>query len=208
MRFRKNMLLEVGGWTEDSLAEDVDLSAKMLEKGHSVKYEPYICSCQESPRTLKGLALQRVRWFRGYMETAIIYGRLMRKMSWKRLDAEMALIGPFVMVLCLISYPLWILSPLKLSIGTSLIDPASIAPILIVVAITSMGAALTLYSKPFNLRNLAWIPFIYIYWFIEMATASWALFQILFNRPRVWTKTEKFGTISSFQAGITESRTV
>src|SRR4030066_293440 len=60
--------------------------------------------CLRSLRLMKKLLGQRTRWFRGTMEVAFKYGRLMSKLSRKRLDAEATLFGPFVLVASLLSY--------------------------------------------------------------------------------------------------------
>ena len=45
---RTDVLNEMGGWEESALAEDVELSLKLTEKGYLVKYAPDIVSGQES----------------------------------------------------------------------------------------------------------------------------------------------------------------
>ena len=64
-------LKRLGGWDENSLTEDVELALRLVEKKHLIKYAHDVCSAQETPNGLRDLVKQRVRWYRGYMETAI-----------------------------------------------------------------------------------------------------------------------------------------
>jgi cellulose synthase/poly-beta-1,6-N-acetylglucosamine synthase-like glycosyltransferase len=199
---RRNVLAEMGGWDEHSLAEDVELAARLLLNGYRVEYAHDICSWQEAPSSFRSFFTQRMRWFRGYMETALRYGRLLGKPSWRRLDAEVLLSGPFMMSLCLASYVLWglsIISPTTPALPFP--NPAMIATLLTGVSLTSIGLSLTLYTKPFNLKSLRWVPLIYLYWLLETFIAGWSLIQIVLRRPRVWRKTEKSRYPSNAQIG-------
>jgi cellulose synthase/poly-beta-1,6-N-acetylglucosamine synthase-like glycosyltransferase len=75
--------MELGGWDENSLTEDVELAVRLVEKNHVIKYAPDVCSGQETPDNLGSLFKQRVRWYRGYMETALKYGRLLDRLNRK-----------------------------------------------------------------------------------------------------------------------------
>jgi cellulose synthase/poly-beta-1,6-N-acetylglucosamine synthase-like glycosyltransferase len=65
---RRKVLLELGGFNEQTLSEDMELSAHLLENGYKIRYGGDVCSWQESPSTLRSLFGQRVRWFRGTMQ--------------------------------------------------------------------------------------------------------------------------------------------
>lgn len=74
---RLGVLKELGGWDENSLTEDVELALRLVEKKHIIKYAHDVVSGQETPNGLRELVKQRTRWYRGYMETALKYGRLL-----------------------------------------------------------------------------------------------------------------------------------
>ena len=107
----------MGGWDESSLVEDVELSLRLVKKGYHVKFAADVSSGQETPFSLRGLIAQRTRWYRGYMESSLKYGSLLEKVNRRVIDAEISLIGPFVMVVCLASYLNWGLSLLFSSGG-------------------------------------------------------------------------------------------
>ncbi|NLE06214.1 MAG: glycosyltransferase family 2 protein [Crenarchaeota archaeon] len=190
---RKNILSELGGWDESSLAEDVELSLRLTKKNYLVTFAPDISSGQEAPSSLRRLVSQRTRWYRGYMEASFKYGSLLERINRKTIDAEISLVGPFVMVICLASYFNW---------GFSLFfSPENSLPIVssfLIVALTSvtlisLGLMMFVFVKPLRLRSILWVPFVYLYWMLQMLIAAWAFLLIVFRRPKVWQKTEKDG---------------
>lgn len=194
---RREVLTKMGGWP-DSLAEDIELALKLVENDCKVRYADDIRFWQETPSTLTSLITQRVRWYRGYMEAALTYGRLLKKPSWRVLDGEVLLAGPFMMALCLLSYLTWVLSLLtSTQVMNPLLNPVAIATTLTVVTLLLVGVALAFMDKPVRLKNILWIPFIYFYWALQTAIAGWALLQIIFCRPKVWKKTDKCGTVTA-----------
>jgi cellulose synthase/poly-beta-1,6-N-acetylglucosamine synthase-like glycosyltransferase len=190
---RHNVIDELGGWDETSLTEDVELALRLVEKRHLIKYAPDICSGQETPNGLRELVKQRVRWYRGYMETALKYGRLLDTLNRQTVDAEISLAGPFMMVVSLLSYVNWFFVAIFLSQSNPILGLTGLVIALTAVSLFSIGISLTVSEKHIKLRNLLWIPSIYAYWLIQMCIAGWAFLQLLFRRKRVWTKTVKKG---------------
>lgn len=66
--WRRSALLEVGGFKEDTLAEDQDLTLAMRRAGYSVAYADGAVAYTEAPDTLRGLARQRFRWSFGTLQ--------------------------------------------------------------------------------------------------------------------------------------------
>jgi cellulose synthase/poly-beta-1,6-N-acetylglucosamine synthase-like glycosyltransferase len=190
---KTSVLRELGGWDENSLTEDVELALRLVEKNHTIKYASDVFSGQETPNDLNNLFKQRVRWYRGYMETALKYGRLLDNLNRRTIDAEISLFGPFMMVISLVSYVNWLLLTLTISDKGPILNFTGIVLLLTAVSLVTIGIALTAVEKPLKLRNILWVPSIYIYWLIQMCIAVWAFFKLLFRRKRVWTKTEKKG---------------
>lgn len=196
---RRDILLSMGGWATSALAEDVELSLKLAKQGYSVKFAPEVCSGQETPFSLKGLITQRTRWYRGYMEEFFRYGPLLEKVNRRTIDAELSLVGPFVMILCLAGYVNWGLSLLFSSGGIGFAFSPSLAFILNSITLVSLGLSMTFLVKPFKVRNFVWVPFVYLYWFLQMFIALRAFSQILLRRRGVWAKTVKSGFTSKTQ---------
>jgi cellulose synthase/poly-beta-1,6-N-acetylglucosamine synthase-like glycosyltransferase/peptidoglycan/xylan/chitin deacetylase (PgdA/CDA1 family)/spore germination protein YaaH len=74
--WRRAVVLEVGGFQDDTVAEDQDLTLAMGRAGYSVAYADGAVAYTEAPDTLRGLARQRFRWSFGTLQCA-----------WKHRDA-------------------------------------------------------------------------------------------------------------------------
>ncbi len=193
---RRSVLQELGGWDENSLTEDVELALRLVEKKHLIKYAPDVYSGQETPNSLGNLVKQRIRWYRGYMETAIKYGRLLDTLNKRTIDAEISMGGPFMMVVSLLSYINWFLVAVFFAQSNPILDFTGLVIALTAVSLISIGIALTASEKPIKFRNILWIPSIYAYWLLQMLIAGWAFLRLIFRRKRVWTKTAKNGSWS------------
>ncbi len=193
---RRNVLDELGGWAEDSLTEDVELALRLVERNHLIKYAPDVCSGQETPTTFRSLLKQRVRWYRGYMETALKYGRLLNSINKRTVDAEISLAGPFMMVVSLLSYINWFVVSIFLLQSTPILNLTGLVIALTAISLFSIGVGLTASEKPIKFRNILWIPSIYVYWLVQMFIAGWAFLKLVFRRKRDWTKTAKTGALA------------
>ena len=195
---RRNVLRQLSGFDENTLSEDMELSARLAENGYNIRYGGDVCAWQESVSTLNTLFKQRTRWFRGTMEVAFKYGRLMSKPSKRNFDAEMTLCGPFIVIASLLSYfaasgALFSSFPFDVVWRTLTFFSLISTTIMLLLA----GAALFYVSKPKRTRNLLWLPFVFGYWCLQAFIALYAAVLILLRRPKVWLKTEKKGTVAN-----------
>ena len=190
---RKADLEALGGWNEDSLAEDTELSARLIEQDKVIRYASEVRTFEESPSTIKSLLTQRARWFRGIIEVGLKFGRLLKRPSFRRFDAEMTFLGPFIIMLSLINYfaPFWAFS---LSPVLAWVVIANLVGLFTLTILGLVGFALTCLEKPLRWRNVLWLPFIYAYWVLQSFIALYSLFEILLRRKRRWRKTEHFGS--------------
>lgn len=74
--FKKAALIEAGGFTTDTLAEDCDLTIRLLRLGYIVENENKAIAMTEAPETIPQFLKQRLRWSFGVMQT-----------FWKHRDA-------------------------------------------------------------------------------------------------------------------------
>ena len=74
--FRKSAIYKAGGFTYDTLAEDCDLTMRILKQGYIVKNCAEAIAYTEAPETLNGLLKQRFRWSFGVIQS-----------FWKNKDA-------------------------------------------------------------------------------------------------------------------------
>jgi len=66
--WRRSALMEIGGFTCDTLAEDADATMRLLRTGWKVVYEARAVARTEAPETLKPFAKQRFRWMYGTLQ--------------------------------------------------------------------------------------------------------------------------------------------
>ncbi|MBI1809507.1 MAG: glycosyltransferase, partial [Gemmatimonadetes bacterium] len=74
--WRRSVVLEVGGFTNDTLAEDQDLTIRIRRAGHKIGYSETAIAWTEAPDTISALGKQRFRWSFGTLQCA-----------WKHKDA-------------------------------------------------------------------------------------------------------------------------
>jgi cellulose synthase/poly-beta-1,6-N-acetylglucosamine synthase-like glycosyltransferase len=192
---RKAELDAVGGWNEDCLGEDSELSVKLIERGGVIRYASEVRTFEESPFSVRGFLAQRLRWYRGNIEVGLRFGRLMRRPNVRRFDAEMTFLGTFVIMLCVLNYfaPLWAFSASSVLFTFVMAQFACLATLLVLGLV---GVALACLARPFRFRNVLWLPFIYVYWGFQSFIALYALLEVVFRRERRWRKTEHSGVVT------------
>ena len=195
---RRSVLQEIGGWDEKSLSEDVEISVRLNLKGHDIKYVPDVACWQESSASVAQLVSQRIRWFRGSMEVALRYGKLVTRPNRKNVDIEFTLAGSYIFPLCLLGLMI-VLHGFLFPVQPDPISQiaANAASLLTVVLLLTIGIVLAYVTNLQKRTNLRWLPVIYLYWIMETIIATYALTQVLLKRPRKWEKTAKTGVITS-----------
>jgi len=195
---RRDVIKTLGGWDENSLAEDVELAARLVDSGWRIRYAPDVQSLQEYPATVGAIINQRTRWFRGYMETWLKYGKLMSTPRKVAIDAEITLFGPFALNLMLLSYAMALLGFFIYPPGTSIwvLALAMSAIGLTIVTLSICGLALICHLRVHRVRDVSWIPAVFFFWFLQTAIAFRALVMTVLRRDRSWVKTEKSGEVS------------
>ena len=112
--FRRDAIIEVGGFDTDTLAEDCDLTLRLLRKGYVIHSCNDALAFTEAPETMNMLVRQRFRWSFGIMQSFWKHRKMMfRKgqpnMNWILLphllifQLTLPLIAPLVDVLFIIS---------------------------------------------------------------------------------------------------------
>jgi peptidoglycan/xylan/chitin deacetylase (PgdA/CDA1 family)/GT2 family glycosyltransferase len=87
--WRREALDDVGGYPEDTLAEDQDLTIAIQRKGWKIAYDEDAVAWTEAPETLRALAKQRFRWSFGTLQCLWKH----RAVLWTRRPSALAFIG-------------------------------------------------------------------------------------------------------------------
>ena len=66
--WRKSFVRDCGGFSDDTLVEDQDLTLSILQRGKKVIYDPEAIAYTEIPHTVKDLIKQRFRWVFGTLQ--------------------------------------------------------------------------------------------------------------------------------------------
>jgi len=77
--FRRQAIEDAGGWSPDTLAEDLDLSIRLHLKGWRYIYVPTVVCPGEIPPSFDNLRHQQFRWAKGFSECLRKYGRAIVK---------------------------------------------------------------------------------------------------------------------------------
>lgn len=104
--FRRSALLETGGFSSDTLAEDTDVTIALGRRGWKVVYAENARAFTETPASLGGLWRQRYRWSFGTMQSVWKH----RRALLRRHEGPIGTIGLPYLVLFQIALPL--LAPL------------------------------------------------------------------------------------------------
>ena len=186
---KKDFLLNIGGWSENALAEDLELALRLFDNGVKIKLSPEISCQHEVASKLAPYMIQRLRWFRGYLQ---LFSKALKKLTtlnpcW--IDISLILASPILLSLSLIIF-LYSLLSTNTSIPISLLKP--IAWSLLVAAIP---AFLYLKSKlrRVGLRTILIIPATIAYWIMESLAALIALMTSLLGIRIGWIRTPKSG---------------
>jgi cellulose synthase/poly-beta-1,6-N-acetylglucosamine synthase-like glycosyltransferase/peptidoglycan/xylan/chitin deacetylase (PgdA/CDA1 family) len=121
--FRKEALAHAGGVSDETLAEDTDLTLAVGRAGWRVVYEENARAWTEAPATLRGLWQQRYRWCYGTLQSVWKH----RAALWRRGEKRIGRRGLPYLVLFQIALPM--LAPLIdiFSIyGLLFLDPLSV----------------------------------------------------------------------------------
>lgn len=86
---RRDVLAKLNGFDEGTFSGDMELSVRLAEKDYTIRYASDVRSWQEAPSNLRQLFKQRTRWYRGTMQVAFKYGKLIVKPNKRSLDAEL-----------------------------------------------------------------------------------------------------------------------
>ena len=83
MFIRRHVLIDMGGYDAECLAEDCELGVRLSSAGKkiAVRYDAALATSEETPGSLRGLVKQRTRWDMGFMQVA-------RKGLWRALPTR------------------------------------------------------------------------------------------------------------------------
>jgi cellulose synthase/poly-beta-1,6-N-acetylglucosamine synthase-like glycosyltransferase len=163
--WRRQLLLEMGKFTDDTLAEDTDMTLKILRAGCKVEYAEDAIGFTEAPDTIKDFLKQRFRWMYGTMQAA-----------WKNRDTTLR---PKYKALGLLALP---------NIFIFQIFFPFISPLMDLAALASIGGILiSIQEHPLDPLPTTWQAVVLFYALFLLLDFLTALFAFSFERKENWS---------------------
>ena len=138
--WRKQTVIDAGGWKHDTLTEDLDLSYRAQLAGWKASFVPDVVVPAEIPQTVSAFKSQQFRWAKGSIQTAIkLFPTLLKsKLSFfQKVQAYFHLthyaIHPFMVTLAILGLPVILAAESRITTGFfvgigSLMSLATFAP--------------------------------------------------------------------------------
>ena len=197
--FRTDLVRQVGGFCEDTLGEDLELTWRVYGAGYRVNFQPKALVYAESPSTMGGLWRQRVRWSRGLLQTLRMHARMLG--TWDHGPFGLFLIFNAVTMVLIPVLQLFILGilPFLYLAGKGPI-PGEVLAILgwlglfvsLLLIVFSIGL-----NKSWRDLRFVWTVFLWPFYsvFVGLALAS-AIVKELRGSPARWNKLQRTGVVS------------
>jgi poly-beta-1,6 N-acetyl-D-glucosamine synthase len=198
--FRRDAMLKVGGYSRDTIVEDMDNTIELVKRGYKVVYNPKAIAYTEAPEDLKSFMKQRYRWTFGGFEVLSKH----RKAIWRWNGNLLGFLG----------LPYFLLFP-WLDVFVSFMLVASVARIIITgdmdgvllfymlfgllqVILTTYALAVDREDKKLSLLIL--LDSLFYYHLLTFTTVR-AGINFLRKKKATWNKLERYGRNTLADAG-------
>ncbi|MFD3312189.1 bifunctional polysaccharide deacetylase/glycosyltransferase family 2 protein [Streptomyces sp. NPDC058694] len=206
--FRRDAVIGVGGVSDDTLAEDTDLTMALWRAGWRVLYEESAVAWTEVPTSLRQLWRQRYRWCFGTIQS-----------MWKHRGAvlEMGVAGRFgrrgLTYLALFQVALPLLAPVIdvfALYGVLFLNPLTSAGVwfgFMGIQLVCAGYALKLDGE--RVRTLWWMPFqLVVYRQLMYLVVIQSVVAVLLGSRLKWQRMKRSGTAAEQIEGPTPYKSV
>lgn len=200
---RRIALEQVGGWRIDSLAEDTDLTVRLVMNGWDVVYQNRSECYEEVPETWDTRIRQIKRWAKGHNQTLVRYVTAMisnrRSLPWWQVLDGVLLLGVFVVPLVLLMG--WICTITLFYAGyppewgrLTVLAISSFNTVGNFAAFFQVATASRLDGSRERNRMLPFLLLGFLVSTFSVARASLSRASWLRGRPVEWQKTERYRT--------------
>jgi cellulose synthase/poly-beta-1,6-N-acetylglucosamine synthase-like glycosyltransferase/peptidoglycan/xylan/chitin deacetylase (PgdA/CDA1 family)/spore germination protein YaaH len=195
--WRRDAVLAAGGYSEETLTEDADLTLTILERGGHVVYEPEAYGRTEAPESLGALLRQRFRWTYGTYQCLWKH----RHTFWK---GTLGWVGLPNMVVFQVIFPM--LSPIgDVMMVLSVWRGDWHAFLAGYVAFLAMDICGSLLAFTLDRKPLRWLPLLLVQRFSYRQIMYYVCFKAMISALRGarhgWRKLERTGALTTAAAG-------
>lgn len=196
--WRKSAIEDAGGWSADTLTEDLDLSYRAQLKGWRTHFLSELEVPGELPASVVAFKSQQFRWAKGSIQTAIKLLPVIWRSPlplWVKIQSALHLthyvIHPLMLAVALLALPTMLCFPSKL--------PAALVICLGTALIAAMLAPLSMYfASQWNLNprltwKLHWLPALMCVGVGLAVSNSRAIFEAVVGVKSAFIRTPKRG---------------
>lgn len=196
--FRREVFAEIGGFDENTVGEDLELTWRVHKAGRQVRFAPRALVLAESPSTLLGLWKQRVRWARGLLQTTGKRAGMVGNPRYGIFGAYLLFNTLTMIVMPGLQLLLLALLPV-LALGGENHLPTSAWAWLgwlgLVLTLVIALIAISLNRAWADLRHLWTLPLWPLYSVFVSFTMVRAIWLQVVRRPATWNKLERTGVV-------------
>lgn len=190
---RASVLREMGGWNEESVTEDTDLTLRVLLAGKRIRYDITAVDTEEATTTVPRFWKQRYRWARGHQQVWRDYrSRIWRTPHLSRIEkveSTLFLLVFHLPVACAIGTLLVALRMLGVGYPVTLFQLLPLTSLLFAGPFCELAVGLLVGRAP---RRASWsVAWVVPIFFIGMAVCTKAWIDGALGRGYSWKKTSR-----------------
>lgn len=193
--WRRSCIADAGGWSGDTLAEDLDLSYRAQLKGWNFAYLRDVEVKAEVPLSISAFKKQQFRWAKGSMQTAL----KMVEPVWASNRISMHLkIESLIHLFAYSVHPMMVLNLIFTIVIFFLVPPRETDYFLWVTAVIAVGPPLVVALSQTNLdhpERLVLLPLIAILHHGLCISNTAAVLQAFWGSKSAFERTPKFGEL-------------
>jgi cellulose synthase/poly-beta-1,6-N-acetylglucosamine synthase-like glycosyltransferase len=204
---RRSALREIGGWNDNTLTEDTDLTYRLLLCGWKTVYQNRSECYEEVPETWEVRVRQIMRWAKGHNQAMVTYALTLllgkhRATLRERLDGALLLgvyvMGPIMLIGWMLALAVFYQGVAQLNGVIALLSLTAYAAIGNLAAFFEIAAAVRLDG---NRKRISLLPFLILGFTVSIFSVSRAavsqVVDLLSGAELRWDKTERFRKAAS-----------
>ena len=190
------LIRQLGGWDEQALTEDSELSIRIYQEGYKIKFVPYAMTYEQEPQSWRVWVHQRTRWVRGNSYVLAKFLRRIPKFRSKRLmfDVLYTLLLYYVFFFAIVTSDLLFILGAANLVSISLPGPYTFVWIMaffLFLFETMLAISYDGEDKVKQLPILVVMYFTYCQAWIYIVVKAWWL-EYVKKEKRTWDKTIRF----------------
>ncbi|MGH8892703.1 MAG: glycosyltransferase [Actinomycetes bacterium] len=190
---RASTLRELGGWNEDSVTEDTDLTLRIVLRGGRVRYDITAVDTEEGATTLRRFRTQRYRWARGHQQVWREYrGPVLRSDHLtlaEKVETLLFLLVYHVPAVCALTLLFTVLRVAGVGPAVSVFEMLPLTALLFAGPFCELAVGLIVGRAP---RRAAWsVAWLTPLFFVFMLVCTKAWWDGVLGRPYTWAKTKR-----------------